>query len=149
MEVTITREFEAPRQLVYEAWTDPQHLAQWFGPQHFTIPYCEVDPRPGGAFLVHMQAPDGTVHPSKGMFEEVVPPERLVFTTSAFEDDAGEPLLAARHTATFEESGGKTRMTLHAVVIRATPETAEALAGMEQGWSESFDKLEAHLASVR
>jgi uncharacterized protein YndB with AHSA1/START domain len=148
-EVVITRVFDAPRELVWKAWTDPRHVAQWWGPKHFTNPVCELDVRPGGVFLVHMMGPDGTVYPSKGVFQEVVEPERLVFTSTAFEDADGNPMLAARNTVTFEEQGGKTKLTLHAVVVKATPEVEEALAGMEQGWNESLDKLVEHLAGVK
>ena len=148
MEINITRTFDAPRELVFQAWTDPHHLAQWFGPRHFNNPVCEVDARPGGRLLVHMQGPDGDVHPTHGVFHEVVEPERLVLTTTAFNDAAGNPHLEVRHTVTFEEAGGKTTMTLHSVVVRATPEMAGPLSGMEQGWNESLDKLAEYLAAL-
>src|SRR5680860_496485 len=82
-DLTITRVFDAPRDLVYKAWTDPALMTRWFGPKDFTNPVCELDVRPGGAILIHMQGPDGTVYPMTGEFQEVVPPERLVFTSSA------------------------------------------------------------------
>ena len=147
-EVTIRREFDAPRELVFQAWIDPRHIANWYGPAEFTIPVCEVDARPGGRLLIHMQAPDGEAHPVRGAFEEVVAPERLVFITTAFEDERGEPRLVARNTVTFEESGGRTTMTFHAVVTRATPDMAGPLSGMEQGWTESFQKLDAYLTAL-
>lgn len=130
-EVTIRREFDAPRELVFQAWIDPRHIANWYGPAEFTIPVCEVDARPGGWLLIHMQAPDGEAHPVRGAFEEVVAPERLVFITTAF-----------------EEAGGRTTMTFHAVVTRATPDMAGPLSGMEQGWTESFQKLDAYLTAL-
>ena len=80
-EVTITRLFDAPRALVFKAWTDPKQLAQWWGPHGFTTPVCEVDVRPGGALLIHMRGPDGVVYPNKGVFHEIVEPDRLVFTS--------------------------------------------------------------------
>jgi uncharacterized protein YndB with AHSA1/START domain/DNA-binding transcriptional ArsR family regulator len=144
-EVTITRTFDAPREMVFKAFTDPALVKQWWSPHHFTNPYAEMDARPGGSFEIHMQGPDGTIYPDKGTFEEVVPPERLVFLDGAMEDEQGVPMLQVHHTITFEEVDGKTLLTLHAVVIRAAPEVAGALAGMEQGWSESFEKLAALL----
>jgi uncharacterized protein YndB with AHSA1/START domain len=147
--IEIVRVFDAPRALVFQTWIDPHHIAQWFGPAGFTVPHCELDPRPGGKLLVHMQAPDGAIYPTNGIFEELDPPERLVITTTAFENDAGVPELVVRHTVTFAEHGGETRLTLHSSVVKASPEVAQALAGMEQGWSESFDKLENYLPSIQ
>lgn len=146
--LVMTRIFDAPRELVFKVWTDPGHVAQWFGPVGFTIPVCEMDVRPGGALLILMRGPDGVIYPNKGVFHEVVEPERLVFTTSAFEDEAGVPQLEARNTVTFAEHNGQTHVTLHAVVTRATPEVAGALAGMEEGWSQTFDKLTQHLGQL-
>lgn len=148
-ELVISRIFEAPPELVFRMWTDPEHVAQWWGPKHFTNPVCEVDARPGGSLLIHMQAPNGQVYPAKGTFEEVVEPERLVLTTTAIEDDDGDPQLVVRTTVTFEEADGKTKLTMHAVVVRATDAAAGALAGMEQGWNESLDKLAGYLPDVR
>jgi uncharacterized protein YndB with AHSA1/START domain len=140
-EVTITRTFDAPRDLVYKAWTDPELVKQWFGPAMFTIPLAELDVRSGGKFLIHMQAPDGEIYPDIGVYHEIEPPERMVFTSGAFEDENGNFLLEVLNTLTLTEREGKTDMVLHCEVIRATPEVQGALAGMEQGWSESFDKL--------
>src|SRR5919197_1132751 len=80
-EITLTRMFDAPRPLVYRMWTEAKHLAQWFGPHTFTNPVCEVDARPGGKIFIKMQAPNGDTHPMGGTFHEVVPNERLVFTS--------------------------------------------------------------------
>ena len=82
-EVSLTRVFDAPPQLVWMAWTDPRHMAQWWGPKGFTNPVCELDLRPGGAIRIHMQAPNGAVYPMTGSFEEIVPCERLVFRSVA------------------------------------------------------------------
>ena len=80
-EVTITRTFDAPRELVFSMWTDAKHLAAWWGPHGFDNPKCEADPRPGGKLLIHMRAPDGTVHPMGGVFHEITPHERVVFSS--------------------------------------------------------------------
>lgn len=141
-EPVITRIFDAPRELVFSAWTDPKHVAQWWGPKGFTTPVCELDVRPGGAFLIHMMGPDGVVYLTRGVFHEVVEPARIVFTTGAFENEAGDPGLEVLHTVTFaEHEGGKTKLTLQASVVRSAPEVAEALDGMEEGWNESLDRL--------
>src|SRR5580658_1247711 len=84
-EFTFTREYDAPRELVFRAWTDPRHVAQWWGPGGFTNPVCEWDARPGNAIHVVMRAPDGTEHGMGGEFREVVAPERLVFTAGALD----------------------------------------------------------------
>ena len=147
-EVTITRTFNAPRDLVYKAWTDPALLAQWWGPSGFTNPVCEMDVRPGGAILIHMQGPDGAVYPMQGVFDEVAPPKRLVFTSSAFASVDGPFLLEDTTTVTFVEQGGKTTVTVQAVVTNAVPEAEGALAGMEEGWSQSLDNLSEYLATI-
>jgi uncharacterized protein YndB with AHSA1/START domain len=148
-DVTITRYFDASPELVFRAWTDPRLMAQWFGPRYFTIPHCEVDAVPGGRFHIDMQGPDGTIYPNKGIFHEVIPPERLVLTSTAFEEEGGGFQLEVLNTVTFDQiEDGRTRMTLHAVVVRAVPEVYGALAGMEQGWSESFDKLAQAMSEV-
>src|SRR5207244_6057570 len=82
-EVTLTRMIDAPRALLWAAWTEPKHVAQWWGPHHFTNPVCEMDVRPGGKLMIHMKAPDGTVYPMPGTFTEVIKPQRLRFTAFA------------------------------------------------------------------
>jgi uncharacterized protein YndB with AHSA1/START domain len=141
-ELVLRRIFGAPREKVWRAWTECELLAQWWGPRRFTNPVCEVDARPGGAVRIEMQGPDGARYPMKGVFHEVSTPKRLVFTSSAYDDEAGNPQLEVLNTATFAEREGTTEMHLHAVVVKAIgPWVKEALAGMEQGWSESLYKL--------
>src|SRR5262245_55581307 len=115
-ELTLTRVFDAPRQLVFRMWTEPTHMARWWGPRDFTNPVCELDVRVGGAIRIHMRAPDGTVHPMTGTFREIVPPERLVFDAVA-EDSAGNPLLEAHTIVTFEDDAGRTRLAVQARAI--------------------------------
>jgi len=143
--VFIVRVFDAPRELVWRAWTEPQHMAKWFGPKDFTIPNCEVDPRVGGLLRVTMRSPDGQNYPMKGIFREVVKPERLSFSNIAIDND-GNHLLEGVTTVTFEDLGGKTKMTLDAHAVGLVPQAPAMLAGMEAGWSGSFDKLAAALA---
>jgi len=146
-ELTITRIFNAPRALVWRAWTDPKQLARWWGPKDFINPRCEMELRPGGAIRVDMRDPDGVDHPMTGVFHEIVEPERLVFTTSAFADEEGNPRLQVLNTVSFAERNGKTKLTLHVVVWKATPEVTAALQGMEEGWSQSLDRLAAHVSN--
>ena len=112
-DVTITRVYDAPRELVFSMWTDAKHLAKWWGPHGFTNPRCEADPRPGGKILIHMQAPDGGVHPMGGVYEEVVPHERIVFT-SFVELPDGTRVVESHNTVLFETVGKRTKVTLHA-----------------------------------
>ena len=91
-ELVLTRVFDAPRELVFKLWTDPKHVAQWWGPHGFTNLVCELDLRPGGAILIDMRGPDGIVYPITGVYQEVVRAERLVFTSAALDLD-GNPML--------------------------------------------------------
>ena len=140
-EITITRVFDAPRVLVFKAWTDARELAQWCGPKGFTNPVCELDVRVGGAIRIHMRSPDGNIYPMKGEFREIVPPERLVFTNIAV-DAAGNPIIEGLTTVTFAEKGGKTTMTLHTRGRAVVDYAVGYLKGMEAGWTGSIDKLE-------
>ncbi len=145
-ELVLTRVFDAPRELVFKAWTDPKHVAQWWGPQGFTNPVCELDARPGGAIRIHMRGPDGTVYPMTGVYQEVVEPERLVFTSAAL-DEKGHPLFEVLTTVTFAEQGAKTKQILRARVIKSTAQAAPYLAGMEAGWTQSLERLSAFVAT--
>jgi len=147
--LVITRLFDAPRELIFAAWTDPKHVAQWWGPRGFSIPHCELEVQPGGAMRIDMLGPDGRLYPMKGVFHEIVPPQRLVFMSKAFENEAGDPQLEVLHTITFTDVGDQTRLTLEARVVKATPKVAEALAGMEQGWVQALDRLAESLQSTK
>jgi uncharacterized protein YndB with AHSA1/START domain len=147
-ELVITRVFDAPRSLSFSAWTSPNHVAQWWGPHEFTNPVCELDPRPGGAIRIHMCGPDGTVYPMTGVYQEVVEPERLVFTSAAL-DEEGNPLFEVLNTVTFAEQGSKATVTLRASVVKATPQAMPHLAGMEAGWTQSLERFEAYMTHAR
>ena len=146
-EVTITRVFDAPRALVFKAWTDPRHLAQWWGPEGFTNPVCEFDAHVGGALRIHMRGPDGTVYPMKGVIRELAAPERLVFSSVAT-DAAGNHLLEGLTTVTFAERNGKTTMTVHARAAAIADEAVSWLRGMNEGWTQSIERLEAFVAQA-
>ena len=146
-EVKIVRTFNAPRALVWQAWTNPTYVAQWWGPRGFTNPVCEWDARPGGRIHVVMRASDEIAtmigradHPMTGEFTEVVPTERLAFVSTAV-DDSGKPLLDALTTVRLSERDGKTDMVLHACAKGFVEIAARMLEGMEAGWTQSIDKL--------
>jgi len=146
--VTFIREFAAPRALVFKLWTEAEHLARWWGPHGFTAPACEFDPQPGGAIRIDMRAPDGSVFPMGGEVRVIEPPKRLVMLTTAFFDAAGVPALEVLTTANFSETNGRTKLFLETRVVKAEPQALDALAGMEQGWSESLERLAACVASL-
>jgi len=139
--VTLARVFDAPRALVWKAWTDPKMMAQWFGPRGFTNPVCELDVRVGGSLRIVMRGPDGNDYPMKGVFREVFAPERLVFTNIAIDND-GRHLLEGETTVTFAESNNGTTLTLRTHAVGLVPIATQMLAGMEAGWTQSIDKLE-------
>src|SRR5439155_21163680 len=139
-DLVLIRIFDAPRERVWKAWTDPRQVAQWWGPAGFTNPRCEVDARPGGVLRIDMRGPDGTVYPMAGVYREVVAPERLVFTGSAL-DEKGKPLFEVLNTVTFAEQGGKTKLTVRAQVVKKIAAVADRyLKGQEQGWSQSLER---------
>ena len=146
-EIDLIRILDAPRDLVFKVWTEPKHMAQWWGPRGFTNPVCKLDLRVGGAILIHMRAMDGTVYPMTGTFRDVVVPERLVFT-AVVEDFEGRPLIEALITATFEDYGGKTKLTVHEKAVGVAPVAVQMLAGMEAGWAQSLVRLDAAVSQA-
>ena len=146
-EVVITRIFDAPRALVFKAWTDPKHLKRWWGPKMFTNPVCEVDARVGGAWRIVMRGPDGVDYPCGGVYRKIVEPERLVFTNIATDND-GNPILDGLTTVTFEEQGGKTKLTLTTRAVALVDYAAAYLQGMEAGWTQSLESLAEELAKL-
>ena len=142
-EITLTRIIDAPRELVFRMWTDPAHLAKWWGPRDFTNPVCEIDARPGGAIRIVMRAPDGTDYPMAGTFREIVVPERLVFTNCALDRD-GKILLDGLTAVTFAKQGEKTKLTVQTRATALVHAAARYLEGMQAGWEQTLDGLEQH-----
>ena len=145
-EFIITYEFQAPRALVFQAWTDPKHLAQWWGPRGFTNPVCQWDARPGQTIHVVMRAPNGTDYPMGGEFREITPPEKLVFTSGPL-DESGALIFEFLHTALFTEQNGKTLLTLRSRVLKTTPAANKYIGGFEAGMTQSLEKLAEQLSS--
>jgi len=143
--LTIVRTFDAPRALVWQAWTDPKHMMQWWGPAGSDNPSCELDVRPGGKIRIHMRGP-GFDHVVGGEFREVDPPRHLSFIALGFNDENGNPRLENMNSVNFEEVGGKTMMTIRVDVLRASPDLLPAIEGMDTGWNQSFDRLADLLA---
>lgn len=143
-ELTINRSFKAPRALVWQAWTDPKHLAKWWGPEGFTNPVCEVDLRVGGGLKIVMRGPDGTDYPMRGVYKEIVAPEKLVFTN--FPVDAQDrQLIDGWTTVTFAERNGETHMTLRTSAVGLVAQARFMIMGMGAGWAQSIDRLAALL----
>jgi len=142
--IVLKRVFDAPRALMWKMWTDPAHLAQWFGPRIFTSHSVKLDLRVGGMLHLTMRGPDNTEHPMKCVFREIVPNEKLAFVNDAF-DDNGNKLLDGFTTVLLEDVGGKTRLTLEMTAKGVAEVTKFMLGGMSEGWIQSFDKLASYL----
>jgi uncharacterized protein YndB with AHSA1/START domain len=141
-DLTITRVFDAPRDLVFAAWTNPDHLAKWWGPENFTTSSCTVRLEEGGRWRTCIT--DGAAeHWASGVYHEIVPPERLVFSFS-WEEPEGAREHDTLVTVTFADLGGKTGMTFHQEVFRSDAERD----GHVDGWRQCFADLAAHLAEV-
>ena len=152
--LVIERVFDAPRELVWKAWTDPERLKRWWGPKDFTAPVIKNDLRVGGRYLYCMRSPEGQEYWSTGVYREVVEFERIVASDS-FADADGNVVPASHYgmsgdfplemlaTVTFEDLGGKTKITINQVGM---PAGMQEMAGA--GWNQSLDKLAAHLATA-
>ena len=149
-QVTIERTFSAPRELVFDAFTKAEHLARWWGPHQFDAPLCEVDARPGGAIRIDMRGPEpfGT-SPLYGEFITLDRPAGFSMVIRAFEEPDGSWGIEHVSTFRFEDApGGGTRMHMTTVVKQVSERMIQAIAGMKESWSQSFDKLEAMLAET-
>jgi uncharacterized protein YndB with AHSA1/START domain len=150
-EVTITRIFNAPRRLVWQAWTDPKHIMHWWGPAGFNNETCESDLRIGGRFRLEMRAPDGNVYPCIGTFREIIEPERIVYEGEAAEGHpcgAGIPPRATV-TVSFAEQQGKTRLTLHTRFASPERKQAAADARFVVSWEEALQRLDDSLTKAQ
>jgi len=142
-ELVITRVFNAPRRLVFKAWTEPEHLVRWWGPRGFTTISGRMDVRPGGTWFRAMRAPDGSEHRKCGVYREIVEPERLVFTYLS-EDAEGNSGPETLVTVTFADLDGKTRLTLH----QAPFQSVAARDLHRGGWTGCLERFIEHLADA-
>jgi uncharacterized protein YndB with AHSA1/START domain len=140
-EIVLTRVFDAPRRIIFDAWTKPELLKRWFGPRRWSLVVCEVDPKVGGKWRFVLRGPDGKEMAMGGVYRELVPPERDVHTES-FDDYPGESLV----TGVLTEHDGKTTMT--ATILYPSREVRDAVikSGIEHGAAETYDKLAEMLA---
>lgn len=142
-ELVLSRLIDAPREKVYRAWTDPDIMKQWFAPRPWTTPRIELDLRPGGATLFVMRDPEGNEYPNHGVYLDVVPNERLVFTdayTKAWQP-SDKPFFTA--VVTFADEGGKTRYVARALHWSVEDREAHEKMGFHEGWGQCADQLEA------
>jgi uncharacterized protein YndB with AHSA1/START domain len=135
-ELTIRRSFDAPRELVFRAWTEPQLLAHWSCPRGFTFSENRGELRVGGAFAARMRSPEGTEHRLREVYREILPPERLVFT-HCWVDEHGTPGPETLVTVTLSERDGRTEMMFHQALFASVG----ARDGHEQGWTSCFERL--------
>ncbi|MGO9607661.1 MAG: SRPBCC domain-containing protein [Candidatus Binataceae bacterium] len=142
--LVITRVFDAPRSLVFKAWTQPDHLLRWWGPRGYTTSISEMDVRPGGAYRFRMRSGEGIDHYWYGVFREIVEPERIVWTCILEGPDGKSISAETLLTVTLEEHEGKTKLTLHQAVFG----TVEVRAAHSNGWSDAMDRLAEYVASA-
>jgi uncharacterized protein YndB with AHSA1/START domain len=143
-EVAMTRVFDAPRRLVFEAWTNPEHLPHWMlGPAGWTMPVCEIDLRPGGAWHFVWRKADGAEMAMTGVYREVTPPERLVST-----EKWGPEWPETINTLTLSEKDGKTTLTNTILYPSKDARDAALKTGMKDGATQSFERLDAYLRTI-
>lgn len=159
-EFVITRVFDAPRELVFKAWTEPERIAKWFGPKGVTVKSAKMDLRPGGSLHSCMATPDGHEMWGKWAFREIVPPEKLVYINSFSDENGG----LARHpmsptwplemltTVILKDKAGKTELTLTWIPINSSNDEVNTfvagMSGMTGGWTGTFDQLAEYLKTV-
>ncbi len=149
--LTITREFEAPRDLVWQAWTEKDHIAKWFGPEGFSTRVDKQELKSGGRFDYVMIGPDGKEYPGTSVYKEVSPKDRIVAT-----DDFGDEFKSGNQdlpgamvvTTTFEEVGGKTKVTISIEHASAEDKKKHEDMGVVAGWGSTLDKFERYLAAL-
>jgi uncharacterized protein YndB with AHSA1/START domain len=142
-EIIITRVLDAPRELVFEAWTDPEQVVQWWGPRGFTTTIHEMDVRPGGVWRFVMHGPDGTDYDNKVVFVEVVKPDRLVYNHGAGDESDFPPFGV---TVTFDEESDKTRLTLKLVFVSRAERDNAVESGALEGGNQTLERLAEYLA---
>lgn len=143
-EVVVTRIVDAPRRLVWDAWTKPEHVPNWMlGPDGWTMPVCEIDLRPGGEWHYVWRRTDGTEMGMRGVYQEITPPERLV-STESWGDEWPETI----NTLVLSEEAGRTTMTTTVLYPSKEARDAALQTGMKDGMSMSLDRLAEHLRTM-
>jgi uncharacterized protein YndB with AHSA1/START domain len=144
-EIVLTRVFDAPRDLVFEAHTSCEHMSRWWGPRRYEVSSCEMDFRPGGAWRIVHRGADGTEHGFRGEFREIVRPERIVWT---FEYE-GMPGHVSVDTLTLQERDGKTSLTATSVFDSVEDREGMLQSGMQEGAAETWDRLAEYLELLK
>lgn len=144
-EMILSREYDAPRDLVFEAWTKPEHIAKWWGPNGFTTTIHEMAVTPGGRWRFIMHGPNGTDYDNRVVYHEVSSPERLVYEHGSDIDDDPERFHV---TVTFEDLGGRTRVTMRTIFPTAEQRQQAISFGADELGKQTLDRLAAHLASL-
>ena len=145
-EIVMTREYDAPRELVWKAWTEAEHLTKWWGPDGFTTTIHEIDVRPGGMWRFIMHGPDGTDYPNRAVYREVSPPARLTYDHG---DDIDDDPNAFDVTVTFDDlGGGRTRVTNHLVFRTAEQRSAAIGFGAVELGNQTMARLGRYLAEM-
>jgi len=154
-EVTLERTYDASLKKIWQAWTDPEMLKQWWGPNDVTIPECEVDLRVGGKFYIVMEAGEamgaynGIKWPMLGEFTVVEPNSKLIYNAQAWtEGQEGETTIDQTTELTLAEENGKTKLKIKAVIHKTGPGAGMAVAGMEYGFTQQLDKLNNFLIAI-
>lgn len=152
-EVVLEKVYSASVEKVWEAWTNAEQLKQWWGPEHVTIPECEVDLRVGGKFYIVMEAGEGmgpykgTQWPMQAEFTEITPNSKLTFTAQAWtEGDKEETTIDQSTEVVFTEEDGKTKVTVKATIYKTGPKAGMAAEGMRAGFTQQLEKLNTFLA---
>jgi uncharacterized protein YndB with AHSA1/START domain len=147
-ELELTRLLEAAPEKVYRAWTEPELVKRWFAPRPWTTPHVELDVRPGGGLLFVLRSPEGEDMPHRGVYLEVVPGKRLVWTDaySRAWEPSGKPFFTA--ILTFEDEGGRTRYRARALHWTVEDREAHEKMGFHEGWGQCADQLEEVLAGI-
>lgn len=143
-EFSITRIIDAPRELVYRMWSESEHMSRWCFPKGFTLPDATMEFHPGGTYMAHMRAPDGSDFRVLGTYLEIVPKERIVFT-HGWINEAGERGHETVVNITFEDHGEATKLTLN----QSRFQSAESRDSHEGGWSETVDNLVSYLPTIQ
>jgi len=152
-QVTLEKIVDASPERVWQAWTDPQELKKWWGPNDVSIPECEVDVRVGGRFYIVMEAGEamgpykGTLWPMEAKFTAVEPHTKLAYSAEAWTEGMKEEMTIEQETEiTFAEEGGKTKVTVVATILKAGPKAQMAVEGMQYGFTQQLEKLAKYVA---
>ncbi len=150
-EFVVQRLFTAPRTLMFQVFTQPEHLKRWWAPQPYTIPICTIDLRPGGIWHYCMRSPQGQDHWARSVYNEIVPPEKLVYT-STFADEHANPIAGMPEhltTVTFAEEASKTHVSAHVQFANAAALSVAVTMGMVQGMSMTWQYLVGYVQELQ